>query len=202
MRKLLIVIIGLTVWLHPVHADVEMPADLPTIEALISLHKMMKAEEDKAMEKIGVSFGEQSVVTKGEEELKKWFYDLQVDNPKEYERRVQLLYEKEHIAIKEQRVCENKIRVLKKDEGWNEKYEMLYQRYIRSELSMEMGFVKYLEKHGNLTQTGWILVLKSMVPGSLANKIAILSEELVALKQRVRDAHHAKLYESGRYSFL
>ena len=137
-----------------------------------------------------------------EEELKKWFYDLQVDNPKEYERRVQLLYEKEHIAIKEQRVCENKIRVLKKDEGWNEKYEMLYQRYIRSELSMEMGFVKYLEKHGNLTQTGWILVLKSMVPGSLANKIAILSEELVVLKQRVRDAHHAKLYESGRYSFL
>ena len=65
MRKLLIVIIGLTAWLHPVHADVEMPADLPTIEALISLHKLMKAEEDKAMEKIAVSFGEQSVVTKG-----------------------------------------------------------------------------------------------------------------------------------------
>lgn len=65
MKKFLFVIIGLMTWMQPVRADVELPADLPTIEALISLHKMMKAEEDKAMEKIAVSFGEQSIVTKG-----------------------------------------------------------------------------------------------------------------------------------------
>ena len=52
MKKFLFVIIGLMTWMQPVLADVELPADLPTIEALISLHKMMKAEEDKAMEKI------------------------------------------------------------------------------------------------------------------------------------------------------
>ena len=65
MKKFLFIIIGFMTWIHPVRADVELPADLPTIEALISLHKMMKAEEDKAMEKIAVSFGEQSIVTKG-----------------------------------------------------------------------------------------------------------------------------------------
>ena len=65
MKKYLFVFIGLMTWMQPVRADVELPADLPTIEALISLHKMMKTEEDKAMEKIAVSFGEQSIVTKG-----------------------------------------------------------------------------------------------------------------------------------------
>ena len=45
---------------------IEWPQDFPTIEALISLHKMIKGEEDAARDKIAVSFGEQSlVVTKG-----------------------------------------------------------------------------------------------------------------------------------------
>ena len=43
----------------------DLPDDLPTIEALISLHKLMKAEEDNAMARIATSFGEQSLVTKG-----------------------------------------------------------------------------------------------------------------------------------------
>ena len=43
----------------------DLPDDLPTIEALISLHKMMKSEEDGAMKRIATSFGEQSLVTKG-----------------------------------------------------------------------------------------------------------------------------------------
>ena len=47
-------------------ADViPLPGDLPTIEALISLHKLIKHDEDKAMERVTTSFGEQSLVTKG-----------------------------------------------------------------------------------------------------------------------------------------
>ena len=41
------------------------PDDQPTIEALISLHKLIKKEEEKALEKVAVSYGEQSLVTKG-----------------------------------------------------------------------------------------------------------------------------------------
>lgn len=44
---------------------VELPKDQPTIEALISLHKLIKKEEDKALEKVAASYGEQSLVTKG-----------------------------------------------------------------------------------------------------------------------------------------
>lgn len=44
---------------------IEWPQDFPTIEALISLHKMIKGEENAARDKIAVSFGEQSLVTKG-----------------------------------------------------------------------------------------------------------------------------------------
>ena len=44
---------------------IEFPQDLPTIEALIDLHKMIKGQEDAARDRIAVSFGEQSMVTKG-----------------------------------------------------------------------------------------------------------------------------------------
>ena len=65
MKKMFMIIMGLAMFLCPMRAGVELPGDMATIEALISLHKMMKSEEDEAMRKIAVSFGEQSVVTKG-----------------------------------------------------------------------------------------------------------------------------------------
>ena len=42
-----------------------LPEDFPTIEALIDLHKMIKGQEDAARDRIALSFGEQSMVTKG-----------------------------------------------------------------------------------------------------------------------------------------
>lgn len=39
--------------------------DLPTIEALIALHKAVKKDEDQALQRVATSFGEQSLVTKG-----------------------------------------------------------------------------------------------------------------------------------------
>ena len=65
MKRLLTLFMGLALCLCPIRADIELPGDMPTIEALISLHKMMKSAEDGAMQKIAVSFGEQSLVTKG-----------------------------------------------------------------------------------------------------------------------------------------
>lgn len=43
----------------------DFPKDLPTIEALIALHKAVKKDEDQALQRIATSFGEQSLVTKG-----------------------------------------------------------------------------------------------------------------------------------------
>lgn len=42
-----------------------LPKDLPTIEALIALHKAIKKDEDKALQRVAMSFGEQSLITKG-----------------------------------------------------------------------------------------------------------------------------------------
>ena len=42
-----------------------LPKDLPTIEALISLHKAVKKDEDQALQRVATSFGEQSLLTKG-----------------------------------------------------------------------------------------------------------------------------------------
>ena len=52
--------------LYPSEAHAfDYPNDQPTIEALISLHKLIKKEEEKALEKVAASYGEQSLVTKG-----------------------------------------------------------------------------------------------------------------------------------------
>lgn len=42
-----------------------LPKDLPTIEALIALHKAIKKDEDQALTRVATSFGEQSLITKG-----------------------------------------------------------------------------------------------------------------------------------------
>ena len=44
---------------------VVIPKDLPTIEALIALHKCIKKDEDQALGRVATSFGEQSMITKG-----------------------------------------------------------------------------------------------------------------------------------------
>ena len=41
------------------------PKDLPTIEALIALHKAIKKDEDKALTRVATSYGEQSLIDKG-----------------------------------------------------------------------------------------------------------------------------------------
>ena len=65
-RQLTIIILAVALAIPmPLSAGIEYPDDAPTIEALISLHKLIKKEEDKAMEKVAASYGEQSVVTKG-----------------------------------------------------------------------------------------------------------------------------------------
>ena len=64
MKKLCIVMLAVIFGVSPIRA-IDVPDDLPTIEALISLHKLIKSEEDDAMKRVATSFGEQSAVTKG-----------------------------------------------------------------------------------------------------------------------------------------
>ena len=63
MRRLIVILTVLMAYASSSHA-IDFPEDLPTIEALIDLHKDMKHAEDQAMENIAVSYGEQSAVTK------------------------------------------------------------------------------------------------------------------------------------------
>ena len=64
-HTLIICILAVAI-LYPSKAHAfDYPNDQPTIEALISLHKLIKKEEEKALEKVAASYGEQSLVTKG-----------------------------------------------------------------------------------------------------------------------------------------
>lgn len=48
MRRLVVIILIVGIGVSESHA-IDFPNDLPTIEALISLHKLIKADEDDAM---------------------------------------------------------------------------------------------------------------------------------------------------------
>ena len=64
MRRIIICLMVLAISFSHARA-IDFPNDFPTIEALISLHKMIKSDEDAARDRVAVSFGEQSMVTKG-----------------------------------------------------------------------------------------------------------------------------------------
>lgn len=63
--KFKIIILSLAILLPVRTFAIDIPKDLPTIEALIALHKAIKKDEDKALQRVATSFGEQSVITKG-----------------------------------------------------------------------------------------------------------------------------------------
>ena len=63
---------------------VVIPKDLPTIEALIALHKCIKKDEDQALGRVATSFGEQSLVTKGANKFNEDVYKRQNQTIVEY----------------------------------------------------------------------------------------------------------------------
>ena len=65
MRKVIFTVVFMAMPLISYAVDFDIPHDPGTIEALISLHKLIKGEEDKALAKVTASFREQSVITKG-----------------------------------------------------------------------------------------------------------------------------------------
>ena len=64
-KKLGALCLMLSVMTSNISYAVVIPKDLPTIEALIALHKCIKKDEDQALGRVATSFGEQSLVTKG-----------------------------------------------------------------------------------------------------------------------------------------
>lgn len=64
MKSWTLIILALLIGSVPTMAF-DFPDDLPTFEALMSLHKSVKKDEDEALQRVVTSFGEQSLVTKG-----------------------------------------------------------------------------------------------------------------------------------------
>lgn len=70
IRNISIISAGIIMLLLPVKASAFIiPKDLPTIEALIALHKAIKKDEDKALTRVATSYGEQSLIEKGAEKF-------------------------------------------------------------------------------------------------------------------------------------
>lgn len=136
-----------------------------------------------------------------EEELKSCFYDLKIENPDEYQRRILILRDKELACKADIDACQKNMNDLKREKEWKPDYETLHKRFLRSQWAYEMKFTEYLEKYGNLTQTGVCLVLKASVKGSLINRIVELSDQMMILQRDLQAARLARQFEESRFSF-
>ena len=58
MRHRIIIYVALSIVLSTRSLAFVIPKDLPTIEALIALHKAVKKDEDQALKRVATSFGE------------------------------------------------------------------------------------------------------------------------------------------------
>lgn len=64
MRRRVLLLSAAIMCFFVIHAY-DLPNDMPTFEALMALHKCVKADEDAALKRVAASFGAQSYVTKG-----------------------------------------------------------------------------------------------------------------------------------------
>lgn len=63
MKKISLTLIFIFGSLNYIHAGIKFPADMPTISALISLHKQMAKAEDISVNQVNTSYIEQQLVT-------------------------------------------------------------------------------------------------------------------------------------------
>lgn len=63
MRKLLVILVILTISVNMHAGKYVLPNDLPTIEALIKLHKMMASAEDNAVSRVAASKAEEDLIS-------------------------------------------------------------------------------------------------------------------------------------------
>ncbi len=63
MKKILLSLLLLVSFFTSGYAGILGPDDLPTISALISLHKAMAKAEDWSVKQVGTSYGEQQIAT-------------------------------------------------------------------------------------------------------------------------------------------
>ena len=63
MKKILLILLFIVGSFTYSHAGIEFPADMPTITALINLHKKMAKAEDASVNQVNTSYIEQQLVT-------------------------------------------------------------------------------------------------------------------------------------------
>ena len=63
MKKILLILFFIVGSFAYCHAGIEFPADMPTLSALISLHKKMAKAEDASVNQVNTSYIEQQLVT-------------------------------------------------------------------------------------------------------------------------------------------
>ena len=128
------------------------------------------------------------------DELKSLFYDLKTDNPDEYERRLQMLIDKEKELKRQMDECQNLIRIVKlnKEYGWNDRWDELYDMYSASKEYKDGNFYRFCKYYFEEDSRMWAVFWDIKRAGTDAWKIAKSSSKFFELKSKYEQARYDK----------
>jgi hypothetical protein len=131
------------------------------------------------------------------------FYDMERDDPKEFERRKHLLGNKKKAVKLEMKACLSEINKLRAttDGNWPELLEELYANYSSSNLFRVMNFIEYCKFAAKANDKYLVALEEVQRIHSVVWYISMMTDDYIGLDEKLQELEKQKEFDTSLYSF-
>jgi len=131
------------------------------------------------------------------------FYDMERDDPKEFERRKHLLGNKKKAVKLEMKACLSEINKLRAttDGNWPELLEELYANYSSSNLFRVMNFIEYCKFAAKANDKYLVALEEVQRIHSVVWYISMITDDYISLDEELQELEKQKEFDTSLYSF-
>ena len=131
------------------------------------------------------------------------FYDMERDDPKEFERRKHLLGNKKKAVKLEMKACLSEINKLRAttDGNWPELLEELYANYSSSNLFRVMNFIEYCKFAAKANDKYLVALEEVQRVHSVVWYISMITDDYISLDEELQELEKQKEFDTSLYSF-
>ena len=131
------------------------------------------------------------------------FYDMERDDPKEFERRKHLLGNKKKAVKLEMKACLSEINKLRAttDGNWPELFEELYANYSSSNLFRVMNFIEYCKFAAKANDKYLVALEEVQRIHSVVWYISMITDDYISLDEELQVLEKQKEFDTSLYSF-
>lgn len=139
-----------------------------------------------------------------EDEFKSFFYDLQKENPQEFDRRKKYIKVRREEIAKQIKEISKKIKILRatRNNEWTSKYDKVYREYELSPLSSRQDFGFYCENRNWSDSDPWSIVGYLRKEGSIVWQISRYTEKIIALNKESDELYSKGRFDVYSYTFM